>query len=216
MWQALVQFKLSHIGQTIPHFTAIRKRNTVLPIKRWGSSFPDFCLADFNVVFFKGYSNLWHIFKLRIASKQNVCTRTMQNIVRNYTHLYRKIEWLQLNNNKWCQNDLQNLTWCLKSTIATAWSTVSQINYWKVFSEFRSMLPEWSSCSINSSASHQHWSHYTNSLSITWWISKSHCWFTKPYVVKLQFISQISCSPMIHPGSYARLTCSSSHSRPVV
>ena len=190
-----MRFKLSHFGQTIPLFTAIHKRNTVLSVKKWWSRFPDFCFADFNVVFLKGYGNLWHIFKLRIAIKQNVCTRTMQTIVRNYTHLNRKIEWLQLNDNKWCQNNLQNLTWCLKSTIATACSTVSQINNWKVFNEFRSMLPEWSSCSINSNASHQHWSHYTSSLSITRWISRSHCWFTKHCMVKLQFIS---CVPYYH------------------
>ena len=67
-----------------------------------------------------------------------------------------------------------------KSTIATACCTASQIHYWIVFSEFRTMLLGWSSGCINSAISHQHWPHYTGSLSIAGLISRSHCWFTKP------------------------------------
>ena len=52
--------------------------------------------------------------------------------------------------------------------------------------------------------------------SIVGLISRSHCWFTKPWTVKPQSILQISCSPMIHPGSCARLTSNSFHTRNVV
>ena len=62
--------------------------------------------------------------------------------------------------------------WCPKSTIATACCTASQINYWIVFSEFRTMLLGWSSDCINSAISHQHWPHYTGSLSIAGLISR--------------------------------------------
>ena len=103
-------------------------------------------------------------------------------------------------------------TWCPKSTFATACCTASQINYWIVFSEFRTMLLGWSSGCINSTISHQHWPHYTGSLSIAGSISRSHCWL----LVKLQPILQISCSPTIHRGSCARLTTNFFHSRPVV
>ena len=106
--------------------------------------------------------------------------------------------------------------WCPKSIIATACCMASQINYWIVFSEFRTMLLWWSSGCINPAISHQHWPHYTGSLSSAGSISRSHCWFTKPYMVKPQPTSQISCSPTIHPGSCARLTSNSFHSRPVV
>ena len=61
---------------------------------------------------------------------------------------------------------LSKPTWCPKSTIATACCTASQINYWIVFSEFRTMLLGWSSGCTNSAISHQHWPHYTGSLSI--------------------------------------------------
>ena len=67
-----------------------------------------------------------------------------------------------------------------KIDIATTCCTASQINYWIVFSEFRTMLLGWSSGCIDSAVSHQHWPHYTASLSIAGSISRSHCWFTKP------------------------------------
>ena len=106
--------------------------------------------------------------------------------------------------------------WYPKSTIATACCTAFLINYWIAFSEFRTMLLGWSSGCMNAAISHQHWPHYTGSLSITGSISRSHCWFTKPWMVKPQPISQISCSPTIHPGGCARLTSISFHSRPLV
>ena len=87
------------------------------------------------------------------------------------------------------------------------------------FSEFRTMLLGWSSGCTNSAISHQHWPHYTCSLSIARSILRSHCWFTKPEMVNPQPthpISQITCSHMIHPRSCARLTSNSFHSRPVV
>ena len=110
---------------------------------------------------------------------------------------------------------LSKPVWCPKSTIVTACCTASQINYWIVFSEFRTMLLG-SSNWINSAISHQYWPHYTGSLSIAGLISRSHCWVTKPYMVKPQPISLISCSPTIHPRSCARLTNNSFNSRPVV
>ena len=64
--------------------------------------------------------------------------------------------------------------------IATDCCTASQINYWIVFSEFRTMLLGWSSDYINSAISHQHWPHCTGSLSIAGLIARSYCWFTKP------------------------------------
>ena len=67
-----------------------------------------------------------------------------------------------------------------KIDIWTACCTASQINYWIVFSEFRTMLLGWSSGCIKSAIPHQHWLHYTSSLSIAGLISRSHCWFTKP------------------------------------
>ena len=67
-----------------------------------------------------------------------------------------------------------------KIDIATACWTASQKNYCIVFSEFRTMLLGGSSECINSAISHQHWPHYTGSLSIAGLISRSHCWFTKP------------------------------------
>ena len=58
---------------------------------------------------------------------------------------------------------LSKPTWCPKSTIATACCMASQINYWIVFSEFRTMLLGWSSGCTNSAISHQHCPHYTGS-----------------------------------------------------
>ena len=47
------------------------------------------------------------------------------------------------------------------STIARACCTSSQITYWIVFSEFRTMLLGWSSGCTNSAISHQSWPHCT-------------------------------------------------------
>ena len=68
------------------------------------------------------------------------------------------------------------------------------LKIWTAFSEIRTMLLDWSSGCINSAISHQHWPHYTGSLSTAGLISILHCWFTKPSMVKPQPISQISCT----------------------
>ena len=66
-------------------------------------------------------------------------------------------------------------------------------------------------------------SHITPALATLHWLPVNHridfkiaLLITKPQMVKPQPISQISCSPTIHPGSCARLTSFSFHSRPVV
>ena len=52
------------------------------------------------------------------------------------------------------------LTWCPKSIIATACCTASQINYWIIFGEFRTMLLGWS----------HKFSHITPALATLYWL----------------------------------------------
>ena len=95
---------------------------------------------------------------------------------------------------------LSKPTWCPKSTIATACCTASQINYWIVFSEFRTMLPGWSSGCTNSAIS------LTPALATLHWLPVNHQIDFKIALLvykalngQPQPISQIFCSPMIHP-----------------
>ena len=75
---------------------------------------------------------------------------------------------------------LSKPTWYPKSIIATACCMTSQMIYWIIFSEFRTMLLGWSSGCIYSAISHQHWPHHIGSLSIAGSMSRLQWWFTSP------------------------------------
>ena len=113
------------------------------------------------------------------------------------------------------------LTWCPESTITRNHNMVSQINYWIVFSEFRTtcvcrwgVLRLHKFSHITPALARLYWHHV--SWQVAGWISKSHFWFIKAKMAPANVSRGISDLLKAYdpPGSCTQLA-SSCHRRSV-